>query len=249
MSLFGESVTLTVEFGVNGVLYDPFDVDTVDILDPSDTVMNTLAPVRISTGRYAVTYTVPAAGPAGTWKHRWTYTAESGMSAHTFTYSFAVTAWVPGTVPGFGSFPHRWNPMPIQIRFLNHTSAVAGSLLDSDFGQVAGGASKPLGLVVELQAQVVYRKDKERTFTWGGDTEVGDGHLTFTEDYLTDEGYDPLGSGDKIKIGDHIVSIAGNEVDYKIIEVRPSGHLKTRGNTPMLWMAFFEYDKETKARV
>jgi len=145
-------------------------------------------------------------------------------------------------------WPMRWNPKPVKIRRLNRTASVGNSLLDDDFGDVFGGVDIPLDGTIELQAQVAYKKRDERDFGLGGDALRADGHLAFTTDYLQDAGYNPFGSTILDK-GDRIVEIDGVTVDYRIIEFRPGGHLKTAGNTPILFLAYFQSPMDENPKV
>jgi hypothetical protein len=87
-----QTATFTVRFTRNGSLYDPYAVGSVRILDPSSTVMATITPTRLSLGIYSITYTIPAAGPAGQWHHAWSYTGAAGMASDSFQYAFDVVA-------------------------------------------------------------------------------------------------------------------------------------------------------------
>jgi len=145
-------------------------------------------------------------------------------------------------------WPRRWNPKPVKIRKLNRNSSVGNSLLDEDFGDVFGGVDVPIEGILELQAQVAYKKRDERDFSLGGDALDADGHLTFITDYLQEVGLDPF-NGTTIEKGDRIVEIDGVEVDYRIIEFRPGGHLKTAGPTPIMFLAYFESPRDENPRV
>lgn len=90
--LASQTATFQVQFKRNGSLYDPYAVAAARILDPSSTLMATLTPTRVSLGIYSITYTIPAAGPAGQWHHAWTYTGASGMAPDSFQYAFDVVA-------------------------------------------------------------------------------------------------------------------------------------------------------------
>jgi len=142
--------------------------------------------------------------------------------------------------------------MPVRIKVLSDGSAggAAGDkIIDEVFGEVLGGARTPFDSTLDLQAQVVYKAHDKRDPVIAGDQDVGDGHLCFILEYLESVGLDPLGSGDKIKKGDRIIEIAGETTDYRIIEMRPAGHIKTADIKPMLWLAYFEFPADVHSRV
>jgi len=145
--------------------------------------------------------------------------------------------------------PKRWNPMPVTIRQLQDKS-VGDTLLDEDFDEVVGGVLTPvIGSDLELQAQVVYKKHDKWEPSLGGNVDIGDGHLCFTLEYLESVGLSPLTGGNTISVGDRIVNMAGIATDYRIIEVRPAGHIRSIDQKPMLYLAYFEFPKESHARV
>ena len=86
----GQMAILKIKFGRNGRVYDPFVVGNVSILNPSDDIVTTLSPTKLSTGIYSVQYPVPIIGPIGFWKHRWSSTAFDGASNHYAKYIFNV---------------------------------------------------------------------------------------------------------------------------------------------------------------
>lgn len=151
-----------------------------------------------------------------------------------------------------GRRPIRWNPMPVKIKVLADGSgvgAVGDTILDEDFKEVLGGVNIPFDDTLDLQAQIVYKEHDRREPVIGGDEDTGDGHLTFTLEFLEGAGLDPLGAGPKIKKGDRVVEVAGVTTDYRIIEVRPSGHLRSVDQKPMLWMCYFQFPADQHARM
>lgn len=144
--------------------------------------------------------------------------------------------------------------MPVKVKTLTAIgatpAAVGTTILDEDFDEVLAGVETPYAdTVLELQAQVAYKKHDRRESVMAGDLDAGDGHLCFTLEYLESVGLSPLVAGPKIKKGDRIVDIAGIETDYRIIEIRPQGHIRTTDTKPMLYLAFFEFPADQHARV
>ena len=90
MIVFGQTITIAVKFGKNGVAFDPLAFHDVLIMDPMGNVKATLTPAQVAPGEYQVSYTIPALGPAGVWSHNWDYQAKVGMAYHSFYYTFTV---------------------------------------------------------------------------------------------------------------------------------------------------------------
>jgi len=143
--------------------------------------------------------------------------------------------------------------MPVTIKVLTPADATPGAVgntvLDEDFDEVLAGVDIPFNDEWDLEAQVVYHKHDERSGVRAGDLNLGDGHLCFILEYLESIGLSPLVAGSKIKKGDRIIQIAGIDTDYRIIEVRPAGHIASVDNKPMLYLAYFEFPKDQNARV
>lgn len=88
----GSDLTITVRFYESGVLFDPYDISDVDILNPSGTVVATLPPTQQSTGVYTVTWNIPIGTTPGYYNDRWTWIAINGMSTKIQAYTFRVDA-------------------------------------------------------------------------------------------------------------------------------------------------------------
>ena len=102
------------------------------------------------------------------------------------------------------------------------------TIMDEDFMEPVGSRVYESRTVY---AQVVYGMQEELTASYAGDISKVKGHLTFRKsDVLI-----------TIQIGDRIISIDGETVDYEISEVRNTGHL--RGGVNLL-MAFFTEPSE-----
>lgn len=99
----GSTILLKINFYVNGVLFDPFDVDDVQIYDHeiAGSVVDTITPTHVSVGVYQASFDIPDTLALGTYYDQWTWTAESGMSSKTQRYSFEVleAAEVPEPEP------------------------------------------------------------------------------------------------------------------------------------------------------
>ena len=83
----GETVeiqnTITDKYGT---LVNP-DTQSIEIYDPLGTLKDTITtPTKVSDGVYFIDYTIPTAGPDGTWKLIWkiTYSSDIGIEAFTF---------------------------------------------------------------------------------------------------------------------------------------------------------------------
>lgn len=128
--------------------------------------------------------------------------------------------------------PLRMNLMPVSIKQFS----VASTPLDADFGAPNVGQKKVYGGILALKAQVAYVTKDRQENAMTGDPGIGDGHLCFRKSDLDRQSI-------MLQKGDIITSIAGFDVNYKIIEVRPSGHLRKRAN---LIMAYFETNSEVR---
>lgn len=133
-------------------------------------------------------------------------------------------------------YPVRWNPSEVVIRQLRTSGPTV--LTDPDYGEMDQGRKKEYFSDLVLQAQIVYGEKDARAPAITGDVGEADGHLTFKATDLEAQGV-------SLSKGDLIVSIAGFPVNYKIIEVRPSGHLRGRN---WLVLAYFKNNDEIRAR-
>jgi hypothetical protein len=86
----GSPITLILNFYRNGALLNPFNIQDVDILDSSLSVIATITPVMVSTGKYSVTWNIPAAQATGSYFHQWTWQATSALGTKTQKYRFEV---------------------------------------------------------------------------------------------------------------------------------------------------------------
>lgn len=87
-----EDLVITTRFYVNGVLFNPFNISSVEIYDAETggTLQASLTPVNVSIGEYTATWSIPAGQAAGTYYDRWTWQAQSDMSSQIRVYSFRV---------------------------------------------------------------------------------------------------------------------------------------------------------------
>lgn len=74
--------TVILTFKDNGELFDPYTVDSVVFLTTADVVLETVTPVRLSTGRYSAT----GSFTTKVFKSRWTWKAISSMEFNTEEY-------------------------------------------------------------------------------------------------------------------------------------------------------------------
>lgn len=139
--------------------------------------------------------------------------------------------------------PIRMNTVPVKILIRRADGRMDSSnipivVIDEDFWEPIGskiyGSAGGEDVPVTTEAQVVWGLLDIRNRTETGDAAESRGRLTFRKTT-----YDSLDA--TIKKGDIIVDIAGVQVDLKVTEVRPSGHLF---GGPLLMMVFFEQNRE-----
>ena len=87
----GSDITLKYNFYVNGNLFDPFQVNDIDIYD-GGFVIDTITPTRTSLGTYQIVYSIPDSLAVGTYYDKLSWVAESGMVTKTQLYGFEVVA-------------------------------------------------------------------------------------------------------------------------------------------------------------
>jgi len=86
----GDEIVLTVEFRLDGVLFNPVAVGNVEVYDPTDVLIDTLTPAKVVDGKWAIAYTIPSDGTPGIWKHTWHWTPYSDKPAVSQDYYFSV---------------------------------------------------------------------------------------------------------------------------------------------------------------
>ena len=87
----GETVNLVTRFNVNGVLFNPYSILSVRILDSNGNLVATLAaPTNTSTGVYQASWSIPVGPAPAVYNDSWTWQAQSDMSTQTRAYSFRV---------------------------------------------------------------------------------------------------------------------------------------------------------------
>lgn len=102
-------------------------------------------------------------------------------------------------------------------------------------------------VAVEFNAQNVYKKKDEIASEYTGDSENAIGRLCISK-----EDYDDIALTDRPEKHDVIISISGLTVRYKIVEVRPTGHIDLWSSFGVgvaehsLFLIFYEQDKEEK---
>lgn len=92
--LKGHDIVLTMTFYDNGSLYDPFDIQDVEIYDQQvgGNLLATITPVQVSTGVYTATWSIPSNQASNTYWDQWTYTAISPqLPAEVFRANFIVS--------------------------------------------------------------------------------------------------------------------------------------------------------------
>jgi len=131
--------------------------------------------------------------------------------------------------------PQRMNTVAVVLSRIDKVSTP----VDADFGSPEKGRDFARYTDVSVAAQVVYRKNSEEQNSLSGDPGASDGHLTFSRVYL--DGISLMPSK-----GDLIKSIAGFPTNFRVTEVRPSGHLRGVYN---LVMAYFEQNPNTNPSI
>lgn len=112
-----------------------------------------------------------------------------------------------------GVRPIAYNPMPVEIQYLLRTGAVGETLMDEDFGTVLGGVNKPYSAVVAMDAQVAYHKHNRQYPAFSGNVQEGDGHLTFTTNYLLSQGLNPQSDAIVVNTTKNYYAPAGKQFD------------------------------------
>jgi len=89
----GSIITLGVKFYSNGTLFDPFEIEDVQIFNDailSSPLIAELTPVRVSVGFYQIQFEPLETIALGTYYDEWTWTAEEFMASNTQRYSFEI---------------------------------------------------------------------------------------------------------------------------------------------------------------
>lgn len=121
---------------------------------------------------------------------------------------------------------------------IRQIQSVANALLDADFGRPRT-SSEFQSTELTLACQVVISSHERLHPKQAGDPDRVAGHLVFRKRYL--DGKATLRKGDKI-VGILDKGTTYRTVDYRVTEVRPSGHLPN----PTVIMVFFEHAKEER---
>jgi hypothetical protein len=119
----GNDVALTTRFYVNGQLFDPYDISSVEIYD-AETGGNLIAalssPAKTSVGVYQTSWSIPVGTAPAVFYDRWTWQAASDISVQIRTYALRVDgSYTPGP-PGRLTGPLFVTPK--EISFFNHMS-------------------------------------------------------------------------------------------------------------------------------
>ena len=96
----GQTVTLRMRFELGGTLFDPVEISQVQILDPSDAVLETItgaAIIKDAVGLYHVDWAIPAAAETETHHDRWFARATAGADMKQFTLNFFVLPFSAST--------------------------------------------------------------------------------------------------------------------------------------------------------
>lgn len=137
VSRVGSDIVLTVRFYKSGVLFDPYNISDVSILNPAGTVVATASPAQVTTGVYNITWSIPLGYAPGYYNDRWTWIAESGMSTKVQAYTFRVDAALAVFSGGGGAEALRGQPgrlfiSPSEIDFFD---SITKELIQSIIGQ------------------------------------------------------------------------------------------------------------------
>jgi hypothetical protein len=155
---------------------------------------------------------------------------------------------MPSFFAGSKRYPYKMNLTTVEIRPLPRAHGTSSQQLDSDFQEPTGPYSYMAP--IELYAQVVFEQYEKKLTALSGDIMPIVGRLVFRNKdlrlRLEAEGLD------KLKNGDLITKVEDVDVEYEIVEVRPTAWLRPgRGvkATPQTMTAYFSHYDEERAAV
>lgn len=105
----GQTVRLKLKFKKDNVLTNPYSLGTVQIKDPSSTLLSTLTPILESTGIYYVDYPITSTATSGWYSDIW----------NDIVYSYG---WIPQSVTGsfYVQSSTWWSVTPNVCRVYEH---------------------------------------------------------------------------------------------------------------------------------
>jgi hypothetical protein len=132
----GSDINIRVKFYASGVLFDPFDISNVLILDASEggNTLASLPPNKISTGIYEITWSVPNVA-AGRYYDEWTWTAVLDFPSKTQTYSFRIDAALPSPSVVEDNIPLTGGPLFVGTREIDFFDSITKELIQKIVSQ------------------------------------------------------------------------------------------------------------------
>jgi len=152
---------------------------------------------------------------------------------------------MPSFFAGSKSHPCRMNLTTVEIRPLPRSHGVSSQQLDSDFLEPTGPYDYQAPIL--LDAQVVMEQYERNLTTFSGDVKPITGRLVFRTKDLRLK-LEALGL-DKLMNGDLIIKVEDVDVQYEIVEVRPTAWLRPRRGvkaTPHTMTAYFGHYREER---
>ena len=146
---------------------------------------------------------------------------------------------------GSSKHPFKMNLTTVEIRPLPRSHGTSSQQLDSDFLEPTGPYDYMSPIL--LDAQVVMEQYERNLTTLSGDLKPIIGRLVFRNIDLR-LSLEALGL-DKLMNGDLIIKVEDVDVEYEIVEVRPTAWLRQRGGskaTPQTMTAFFGHNREER---
>ena len=152
---------------------------------------------------------------------------------------------MPTFFAGSSRFPYKMNLTDVEIRPLPRSHGTSSQQVDSDFLEPTGPYDYDSALL--LQAQVTMEKYERNLTLLSGDIKPIIGRLVFRTKDLKD---DLAAVGlDKLMNGDLIIKVEDVDVEYEIVEVRPTAWLRPRRGvraTPQTMTAYFSHYREER---
>ena len=132
------------------------------------------------------------------------------------------------------SVPVRMNTVKVQISQLS----TASSYIDPNFRSPM--TREVYNQVIEINAQVNFKRIEDQQFNATGDRDDTYGHICVSRVELASKSLTDGNNNPTIRKGDRKIKIESMPVDYEVVEVRPQAHLNNQANT---YHIFFSENK------
>ena len=152
---------------------------------------------------------------------------------------------MPSFFAGSKRYPYKMNLTDVEIRPLPRSHQVSSQQVDSDFQEPTGPYNYDAAVL--LEAQVVMEQYERNMTMQSGDVKPIIGRLVFRNKDLR-VALEALGL-DKLMNGDLITKVEDVDVEYEIVEVRPTAWLRPRRGvraTPQTMTAYFSHYREER---